>query len=405
MASVAIVGAGPAGAALALLLSRAGIRVTLLEREREFQRVFRGEALMPTGLDALYQMGMRERLGRIASRTLESWEIFLDKRLIMQIPEPVAALGELAPRVVSQPELLEAFLAEASRHSGFDFRSPATVRGLLMDGDRVRGVRAQTEQGEVEIEADLVVGADGRASVVRQRAGLELDLLPESYDVLWLKLPCPAWLEGRCPVQIFASGPEVALGYVSWDGRYQLAWMLDKGSWREVRQRDWLVELARILADDLAAHLLGCRDRLERPVLLDVIVGRCPRWHAPGLLLVGDAAHPMSPVRAQGINLALRDAIVAANGLAPALREGRELAPVLAAIQREREREVVKVQRLQWREVRGQRWARERPRLMKLLLRLAPLFARTGFVQRSWLRQQRPLRHGITDVRLRTDFG
>jgi len=132
-----------------------------------------------------------------------------------------------------------------------------------------------------------------------------------------------------------------------------------------------------------------------------VLVGRCSTWSRRGGLLLGDAAHPMSPVRAQGINMALRDAIVAANHLVPAIREGHELMAPLREIQREREREIIRLQYLQLREVRGQRWARERPWLARPLLALAPWLAKTGLIQRLWLRQQRELRFGVTEVQLR----
>jgi 2-polyprenyl-6-methoxyphenol hydroxylase-like FAD-dependent oxidoreductase len=307
--------------------------------------------------------------------------------------------------VVSQTALLELLIAEAGRHPGFRYRPGTGVRDVLRRDDRVAGVRVSRPQGEEEIAADLVVGCDGRSSLLRKRTGLGLQPLPESYDVLWFKLPRPKSLEGRHPVQIFASGADVVLAYASWDGRWQLAWMLPRGGWREARERDWLSECAALLPEPLAAHLLAERAALEGPVPLDVVVGRCPRWHRPGLLLLGDAAHPMSPVRAQGINMALRDALVAANHLVPALQGGADLAPALAAIQREREREIVPVQKLQSREVRGQRWARERPWLMKPLLALVPALMRSralqGLIQRSWLRQQRPLRMGVTEVRLR----
>jgi 2-polyprenyl-6-methoxyphenol hydroxylase-like FAD-dependent oxidoreductase len=138
------------------------------------------------------------------------------------------------------------------------------------------------------------------------------------------------------------------------------------------------------------------------------MVGRCPHWHAPGLLLLGDAAHPMSPIRAQGINMALRDAVVAANHLVPALRAGGAAADLDAAaqaIQREREPEIAKAQTLQYRDARGQRWARERPWLLKPMLALAPWLLRSKAMQRlvqtSWRRQQRPLRMGFSEVRLR----
>jgi 2-polyprenyl-6-methoxyphenol hydroxylase-like FAD-dependent oxidoreductase len=375
--------------------------VTLVEREYDFHRVFRGEGLMPTGLDALYQMGLRQKLETLPCRYLESWEIFLDGRQIMHIPEPSAELGALALRVIPQPQLLELFIAEARAFPDFTFLSGVTVHDLLYKGERACGVRARTGEGETELEADLVIGCDGRASVVRQRAQLDLELLPESYDILWFKVPLPQFLAGRCPIQIYASGPEVALSYVSWDARLQVAWMLPKGSWPELSKRDWLGEFTRLLPERLATHVLAARAELEGPARLAVIVGRCSRWAAHGVLLLGDAAHPMSPVRAQGINMALRDAIVAANHLVPALREEHDPELALREIQREREQEIHRVQALQLREVRGQRWARERPWLVKPLLQIAPLLAKTGWMQRAWLRQQRELRFGVAEVRLR----
>lgn len=397
---VIIVGAGPAGAATALLLARGGIAVTLIERETDFHRVFRGEGLMPTGLAALYQMGLQQKLEALPYRYLESWEIFLDKRQIMSIAEPSAELGSLALRVIPQPQLLELLISEAWALPHFTFLSGESAHDLLYDNDRVCGVRVRTEKGERELTADLVIGCDGRASLVRQRAQLDLELLPESYDILWFKLPLPSSLEGRCPIQIYASGPEVALCYVSWDARLQIAWMLPKGAWSELSRRDWLNTFTRLLPEELALHVRTQQGQLEGPVRLAVIVGYCPRWSAQGVLLLGDAAHPMSPVRAQGINLALRDAIVAANHLVPVFREGGNLDLALGAIQREREPEIRRIQTLQLREVRGQRWARERPWLVKPLLQIAPLFAKTGLIQRAWLRQQRELRFGVTKVQL-----
>jgi 2-polyprenyl-6-methoxyphenol hydroxylase-like FAD-dependent oxidoreductase len=372
----------------------------LIERETDFHRVFRGEGLMPTGLDALYQMGLQQKLETLPCRYLESWEIFLDKRQIMSIAEPSADLGPLALRVIPQPQLLELLIAEARMLPSFTFLSGESAHDLLYDHDRVRGVRVRTEEGERELAADLVIGCDGRASLIRQRAKLDLELLPESYDILWFKIPLPPFLEGRCPIQIYASGPEVALCYVSWDARLQIAWMLPKGGWSELSGRDWLSIFTRLLPEDLALHVHTHQAQLEGPVRLAVIVGCCTHWSARGVLLLGDAAHPMSPVRAQGINMALRDAIIAANHLVPVFRDGDNLESALGAIQREREREIRRVQTLQLREVRGQRWARERPWLVKPLLRIAPLLAKTGLIQRVWLHQQRELRFGVTKVHL-----
>ena len=387
------------------MLARAGAEVILVERETDFERVFRGEGLMPLGLDMLHQMGFRERLREFPGHTVDAWDIYLNRVRIMHIEEPSHELRDLALRIVSQPALLSSLIDEAKKHPTFVFRPGASVRDLLRDGDRVTGLLLSTPGGEETLAADLVIGADGRASLIRKRAGLELRLLNESYDVLWFKLPLPKALDRINPIQIFASGADAMLAYRSWDGRWQLAWMLPKGSWRSARERDWLAECAALLPKSLGEHLLSHRNAVAGPSLLDVMVGRCPRWHAPGLLLLGDAAHPMSPIRAQGINMALRDAVVAANHLVPTLRAGGDISAALVAIQREREPEIAKAQALQYREARGQRWARERPWLMKPMLALVPWMMRSdaiqGFIQATWLRQQRPLRMGIADVRLR----
>ena len=162
---VVIVGAGPAGAATALLLARRGVEVTLVERERHFDRVFRGEALMPSGLDALHQMGLREKLNALPWRHIESWEIYLERQPVMCFEEPVAELGDLALRVVGQPRLLELFVAEAAQCPTFTFRSPVSVRSLLRNGSGVCGVKVTTPQGEEEIRADLPSGrTDGPRS-------------------------------------------------------------------------------------------------------------------------------------------------------------------------------------------------------------------------------------------------
>lgn len=401
---ILIVGAGPAGAALAMLLVRNGLEVVLVERETDAERVFRGEGLMPAGLDALHQMGLTEALAALPGDAIACWDIFLDRTRILHIPEPSQALGARAMRVVGQGPLLDLLVAEAGRHAGFQFHPGTTVRQLCSQADRVAGVRVSRPDGEEEIAADWVIGADGRGSLVRKRAGLELRLLDEAYDILWFKAAVPASIGDANPIQIFASGPDACLAYTSWDGRWQLAWLLPKGGWKSARERDWLAECAALMPEPLSSHLLSQRDDLDGPALLDVMVGRCLRWHAPGLLLLGDAAHPMSPIRAQGINMALRDAVVAANHLVRAQRTGGIDEDTLAAIQKEREREIVKAQRLQFREARGQRWARERPWLVRPLLRLVPLLTRSDTVQRwiqsSWLRQQRPLRMGVTKVEL-----
>jgi 2-polyprenyl-6-methoxyphenol hydroxylase-like FAD-dependent oxidoreductase len=400
---VLIVGAGPAGVTLAFLLARRDIQVTLVERETDFARVFRGEALMPLGVDALYQMGLGEVLSQLPTRNVESWDFYIDGRRLFQVYEPQEELGNRAVRVVSQPAFLERVVAEASQCPSFSFMSGMTVRGLLRENARIVGVLADSAEGSLELRADFVIGCDGRGSIVRTRSGLDLRLLPESYDVLWFKMPAPDRLRDRCSVMMFGSVKHTALCYTSWDNRLQYALLLPKGGYRAFRGADWAEELGEPAPDWLAEHLRAVRDQFEGPARLNVIVGRCPNWSAPGMLLVGDAAHPMSPIRAQGINIALRDAVVALNHLVPVFRreDPEALDKAAKALQEEREPEVIHAQTLQLRETRGQTNTPLRPIMIAVAKLLAPVLGRSQWAQRNWLRQQHDLRFGSTDVRLR----
>jgi 2-polyprenyl-6-methoxyphenol hydroxylase-like FAD-dependent oxidoreductase len=403
---VLVVGAGPAGAATALLLVRCGIAVTLVERETSFERVFRGEGLMPLGIDALSEMRLRGVLESIPGRRVESWNIWIDGEEVFVIPEPAEELGERAMRVVSQPALLERMVEEASRYPSFSFEQGARIRDLVRDaGGRVVGAELETEDGPREVRADLLIGTDGRGSLVRTRSGLELELLPENYDVLWFKLPAPDRLREGCSFMItVAAKRHPAVCYTSWDGRLQYGLIMPKGGLKELRGKDWLAESVGSAPAWLAEHVLAERDEIDGPIRLNVLVGRSPEWTTPGVLLLGDAAHPMSPVRAQGINLALRDAVVAANHLVPVLRKGAEpsaLDAACRAVQAEREPEIVRAQKLQIREAAGQGDARSGSWRFDLSKRAARLLGRYRWAQNAWLKRQHDLRFGSTQVKLK----
>jgi len=294
-------------------------------------------------------------------------------------------------------------VAEAARFPSFRLERGVTVRDLVREAERVAGVRADTPAGSREVRGDLVIGTDGRASVLRARAGLRARHAEQAFDVVWCKVPQPAFLD-RGTARAYLGHRHFALLFPSYDGRLQIGWIIDKGSFGDLRRRGiegWIAEMARHVSPDLAAHLRAVGGAITHPFLLDVVCDRLERWWLPGLLLLGDAAHPMSPVGAQGINIALRDALVAANHLGPALAGGAAPAALDAAAGRvaaEREPEVAEIQRLQQGPPRllfGPAWRSD-----LLLGALLPLLARLGIVTRVAGSVFRRFANGVTTVRL-----
>ena len=195
---VAIVGAGPAGAGLALLLASRGVPVTLIERQLDFEREFRGEVMMPSGLEALDAMGVRVEETALPQRRPTELEIYVERRRVLRLTASAALFGGRTPLMVSQPALLEHLVALAGRCEGFLFLRGAAVRDLLRENGRVSGVRVETPQGEQQLAARLVVGADGRASVVRRRGGFEARQRGTPLDIVWTRLPWPEGWGTHC---------------------------------------------------------------------------------------------------------------------------------------------------------------------------------------------------------------
>jgi 2-polyprenyl-6-methoxyphenol hydroxylase-like FAD-dependent oxidoreductase len=397
---VIVIGAGPAGASLAFLLADRGLPVTLVERQRDFAREFRGEVLMPSGVAALEQMGLGPALGSAASWAPRRIEVFLNRELVIDAELPAELFAGHPPLAVSQPDLLEAIVAEASRRPSFRFLRGATARELLHEDGRCRGVRVHGDAGHEDLRGALVVGADGRASIVRRRGGFVARTAPLPMDVVWCKLPRMEGLDGA---RAYAGRGNLLLAYRTFGDQLQIGWAILKGTFGDLRRRgidQWVEEMAAHVTHDLAAHLRAHAAAVRHPFLLDVVADRVTRWSAPGLLLVGDAAHTLSPVGAQGLNLALRDAIVAANHLVPALRAHGGPAAIDAAAERveaERVPEIRAVQRIQAigpRIALSRRWFGEPIR--KLLFR----FARTRAGAAGAAAPMRTFAFGITDVRL-----
>jgi 2-polyprenyl-6-methoxyphenol hydroxylase-like FAD-dependent oxidoreductase len=385
---VVIVGAGPAGMALAYLLARRGVAVTVLEAHVDFARVFRGEGLQRSGIDAFRQMGLGEAFDRLPYIELQTIEMHADGRLVIRTDG--AAFGRRQTRVVPQPAVLQMLADEAGKFPGFRLERGVTVRDFLREDGRVAGVRAAAD-GPREYRADLVVGADGRHAATRKHSGLpELSGPQEAYDVLWFKVPFADSYPDRATMLMSRSASRAGLVFPLADGQLQVGLIIPKGAFAALRARGteaWTEELIGAFPAYLADHLRAHREAVAGATLLNVVCGRLTEWTAPGLLLIGDAAHPMSPVGGQGVNIALRDSLVAANHLVPVLAAGADPTAIDAAARRVRDErwpEIVAVQEMQQNQARilmaPDGWR------SRMINRLLPWLVRTHLLQ--WLHRK-----------------
>lgn len=347
-----IVGGGPAGALLAYILASRGVPVSLIERQSDFAREFRGEGLVPGGQQMFREAGLWDAFLALPHTRIEVAELFYKRRHFASVD---ISMGDgLDPLFVSQPAMLEMLIEKASAFPEFTFRRGVRVAGPLMRDGRVAGVELSNHDGGEILEADFVFGCDGRFSVMRKAAGLDQPQKPEFFDVIWFKVPMPEFYEpGHLAVRGYIGKGHVGLFIPTYDGLLQVGWLIGKGSYTEFREEkfeDRIEEIADHVSDDMAGHLRQNAGNATHPFLLDVICDSYDEWSTPGMLMIGDAAHPMSPVGAQGINIALRDAVVAANHFIPQLlgdADPAALDAAAAAYCEERQKEVRFIQKAQ----------------------------------------------------------
>jgi 2-polyprenyl-6-methoxyphenol hydroxylase-like FAD-dependent oxidoreductase len=345
-----IVGGGPAGMMLGLLLARAGVGVLVLEKHADFLRDFRGDTIHPSTLEVMHELGLLDDLLRLPHQEVREL-----RAQIGDVAVPIADFTHLPTRcrfiaLMPQWDFLSFLAARAARYPGFRCRMRAEASGLLEESGGVAGVRAQTAEGPLEVRADLVVAADGRQSVVREKAGLHVRELGAPMDVLWFRL-------SRGPDDPEASMGRFGAGQIfitlNRGDYWQCGYVIPKGQLDEIRRRglDAFREGVARLVPFARGRTHEIRD-WDDVKLLTVRVDRLERWYRPGLLCIGDAAHAMSPIGGVGINLAIQDAVAAANLLAVPLQTRPPTLAELAAVQRRRE---LPTRATQWLQVTIQR--------------------------------------------------
>jgi 2-polyprenyl-6-methoxyphenol hydroxylase-like FAD-dependent oxidoreductase len=340
-----IAGGGPAGMVLGFLLARAGVDVVVIEKHGDFLRDFRGDTIHPSTLEVLYELGLLDDLLKRPHQ--EATRI---SGVVGDVEVPVADFSHVPTRCrfiafMPQWDFLDFMAEHAKRYPTFHLRMQAEVNDLVEANGRVIGVRATTPQGPLEVRASLTVGADGRRSTVRDRAGLEIEDLGAPIDVLWMRLSRKP-TDPNQPLGRFDRGKILVMLF---RGEYwQCAYVIPKGRIDELRQRG--LESFR---DNIAEIAPAMRDRVgelrdwDDVKLLTVRVDRLKTWHRPGLLCIGDAAHAMSPVGGVGINLAIQDAVAGANILAAPLGNGPPTSDDLQRVQSRRTFPTKMTQRLQ----------------------------------------------------------
>jgi 2-polyprenyl-6-methoxyphenol hydroxylase-like FAD-dependent oxidoreductase len=330
-----VAGGGPAGMMAGYLLARAGVDVIVLEKHADFLRDFRGDTIHPSTMELMQELGLLDAFLRLPHRKLE--------RLVGEIGKVRVTMAEFARlstackfvAFMPQWDFLD-FMADCGRrYQSFRLMMKTEATDLIEQGGRIVGLRANAPAGAVEIHADLVIGADGRHSTIRERAGLKVEDLGAPMDVLWMRLSRRADDDAES-FGHFEAGCIFIM--VDRGDYWQCAYVIEKGSANQIMNRD---------IDDFRRAILALSPWLAERVnelkswddvkLLTVALDRLPQWHRPGLLCIGDAAHAMSPIGGVGINLAVQDAVAAANILTDPLRAGAVTLGHLAQVQRRRE--------------------------------------------------------------------
>jgi 2-polyprenyl-6-methoxyphenol hydroxylase-like FAD-dependent oxidoreductase len=345
--TVCIAGGGPAGMVLAYLLARQNIPVTVLELHGDFERAFRGDTFHSTSLELMDDLGLGQRMKTLVHSRLPALSFITKDEKLDFIRFDLAGGKYPYLGLVPQARFLDLLAEEGKKLPCFDLRMHSSVKDLIEEDGRVSGVIYESSGSAKELRTRLVVGADGRGSTIRTRAGIELMKSAPPMDILWFELPAGPGDDEIDPLAIrFGSGTMLIM--VNRGDHWQAGYIIVKGGVKAVHD-----EGIEALRQTLRAMVPPLGDRVnvlqswKETQLLAVTVGRVAKWYKPGLLLIGDAAHVMSPVGGVGINYAVQDAVAAANILTRPLKSGTLTTDHLDAVQARREWPTRMMQRVQ----------------------------------------------------------
>ncbi|MEB3104092.1 FAD-dependent monooxygenase [Ferviditalea candida] len=348
-ADVVIVGAGPAGAFLSYLLAREGVRTVLVERHAELDREFRGEHLHDDVAKMLKKYGLFAKIEAEGILPMKKIEFFNGRRRVMSITPDLFGIEHVGIHFPHR-HMLSVLVEEADSTGSFELLMKTTVTGLLSENGQITGVKARRAGEELEIGARIVVGADGRFSAVRSYAHIPVEIRKHGYDVLWAKIPTPANWEPTMRM-VLVNNTQISL-FASTGGYVQIGWQIAEGSFPELSKTSFapfiemLIKSAPELEPYVSEHIRNWSDFVCLPVQSCV----CETWVKNGLVLIGDAAHTMSPAGGIGVNAAMKDADVLVGVLTGAIRRGDCSEANLKAFEDARREEIGRMQEGQIRQ-------------------------------------------------------
>lgn len=342
-----ICGGGPAGIMLGFLLARAGVEVIVLEKHADFFRDFRGDTIHPSTIQLMYELGLLDAFLQIPHQEVEQLngyfngvDVQIGDFTHLKVAKPILAM-------MPQWDFLNFISQQASKYPGFTLLQEATVYELIKEGSRTTGIKANAPNGTIEIKADLIVGADGRSSDVRRLAGLNVINTGAPIDVLWFRLSKNPATDPKQTLGRFEGNRMMVL--LNRGDYWQCAYVIMKGELETIQSkgiegfRDDVIAISPFFKD----RVMELKDWTDIK-LLNVVIDHLEKWYDDGVLCIGDASHAMSPVGGVGINLAIQDAVAAANILYPCLQKKESVSiSLLKKIQQRREFPARMIQRMQ----------------------------------------------------------